>query len=157
MLPSKLWETWGHAICHSFLYLLGDQHKGETTLPKNTVFRLATCRCRSFRTCKPRDALHLLPVSSSLLTPSLHCCLAKKDPLYCTTPLEPGVHDACTLMGNVLAASDIFGTEMEKWGADVGSTRGTSLTSRTFRDPDSLKEGLQRKFICRLNTHDRNQ
>lgn len=67
------------------------------------------------------------------------------------------MHDACTLMGNVLAASDIFATEMEKCGADVGSNRGTSLTSRMFRDPDSLKEGLQRKFICRLNTHDRNQ
>jgi len=36
----------------------------------------------------------------------------------------------------------------------VGSISGSSLTSRTFRDPDSLKEGLQRKFICGLNARE---
>lgn len=25
--PSKLWESWGPAVCHSLLYLLGEQHK----------------------------------------------------------------------------------------------------------------------------------
>lgn len=36
----------------------------------------------------------------------------------------------------------------------MGRVQGTSLTSRMFRDPDSLKEGLQRKFICRKNTRE---
>lgn len=36
----------------------------------------------------------------------------------------------------------------------MGSVQHTSLTSRMFRDPDSLKDGLQRKFICRLNTRE---
>lgn len=63
-------------------------------------------------------------------------------------------HDFSTWMGNMLAASGVFTTKLEMGDADVGSVQGTSLTSRMFRDPDSLKEGLQRKFICRKNTRE---
>ena len=44
-----------------------------------------------------------------VLTPSLRCCLAKKHPFYCAIPFEPG---GCTLMGNVLAASEAFATKL---------------------------------------------
>ena len=37
LLPSKLWETRGPAVCHSLLYVLGDQHKGEK-LSQKTLF-----------------------------------------------------------------------------------------------------------------------
>lgn len=57
-------------------------------------------------------------------------------------------------MGNTLAASGVSTTKLEMGEADVGSVQHTSLTSRMFRDPDSLKDGLQRKFICRLNTRE---
>lgn len=40
LLPSKLWETWGTAVCHSLLYLLGDEHKGGKNSPRKNCLQV---------------------------------------------------------------------------------------------------------------------
>lgn len=98
---------------------LGTSTRGKNPLPENTVHMFPPYGCRSFRTRKPPDALHLLPVSSSLLTPHTQPVLlpCKETSLLLCHPLGARrQHDSCTLMSNALAASDIFATKLERGG-----------------------------------------
>lgn len=84
--------------------------------------------------------------------PVCAAALQRNIPFMAPPPWSRKEHDASTWMGNTLAVSGVFTTKLEMGDVDVGRVQGTCLTSRMFRDPDSLKEGLQRKFICRKNT-----
>lgn len=86
--------------------------------------------------------------------PVCAAALQRNIPFMAPPPWSRKEHNTSTWMGNTQAESCVFTTRLEMGEADVGTVQGTSLTSRMFRDPDSLKDGLQRKFICRLNTQE---
>lgn len=60
--------------------------------------------------------LCLLLAISSLLTPRLCCCLARKHSLLHLPSGARRQHNASTLMGSVLAAADPFATKLERQG-----------------------------------------
>lgn len=136
------------ALCYSLIHVPGDPTQGA----KNTVCRFPPCRSRRFRTwttigCSVFAACKLLTLHTQSAAAS-----KRNIPFTAPPPRSRKEHDTSTRMGNTLAASGVFITKLEPGHADEGSVQGTSLTSRMFRDPGSLKEGLQRKFICKLNT-----
>lgn len=155
LLPSKLQETWGPAVCHSFIYVPRGQHKGQTDVFSQKTLSVDSPHADSGDSEHANQRMLCIcclqtPHSSH---PVCAAALQRNIPFTAPPPWSRKEHDISTWMGNTLAASGVFTTKLETGEAHVGSIQGTSLTSRMFRDPDSLKEGLQRKFICRLNTH----
>lgn len=110
LLPSKLQETLGTAVCHSLIYVPEDPTQGAKFLPKNTV---------GSSHADSEHANHWMLCICCLQTPhsSYPVCAAalqRNIPFMAPPPWSSKEHDASTWMGNMQAACGVF-TPNWKW------------------------------------------